>query len=186
MMPPLRLRLPLLRGFVVAAMALAALGAGAARAADSIEEARVKAVFILNFIKFTGWPDGQDVTTQTLTLCVTGDYPLAGQLNALDGRNVQGRQLRLQPLNATGGEAACDVIFADRTDAATLDSLRLLANQRATLTVSDQPGFLAHGGMIELKIVDGRIRFDVNLAAARAANLMLSSQLLQLADQVVQ
>ena len=99
---------------------------------------------------------------------------------------MQGRQLRLQPLNATGGEAACDVIFADRTDAATLDSLRLLTNQRATLTVSDQPGFLAHGGMIELKIVDGRIRFDVNLAAARAANLMLSSQLLQLADQVVQ
>lgn len=186
MMSRLRPRLFLLRGLVVAAVTLAVLVAGAARANDSIEEARVKAAFVLNFIKFTSWPDGQGEATPTLTLCVIGGYALAGQLNALAGRNVQGRQVRLQPLEAQGGDAQCDAVFATMTDAVTLRSLQQLTGRRAALTISDQPGFVAQGGMIELKIVDGRVRFDVNLAAARAANLMLSSQLLQLADRVVQ
>jgi len=37
-----------------------------------------------------------------------------------------------------------------------------------------------------LRIIDGKVRFDINLLAARAANLQLSSQLLQLANRVVQ
>ena len=82
MMSRLRPRLFLLRGLVVAAVTLAVLVAGAARANDSIEEARVKAAFVLNFIKFTSWPDGQGEATPTLTLCVIGGYALAGQLNA--------------------------------------------------------------------------------------------------------
>ena len=40
--------------------------------------------------------------------------------------------------------------------------------------------------MIELRIIDGKVRFDINLLVARAANLQLSSQLLQLAVKVVQ
>jgi hypothetical protein len=54
------------------------------------------------------------------------------------------------------------------------------------LTVADRPGFLEEGGVIELKLSGGRVRFDINLAAAREAGLRLSSQLLQLADRVVQ
>ena len=46
-------------------------------------------------------------------------------------------------------------------------------------------GTLEQGGMIEIKLVDGRTRFDINLLAARAAGLTLSSQLLQLAERVV-
>ena len=57
---------------------------------------------------------------------------------------------------------------------------------RPMLTISDQPGFVDRGGMIEMKLVAGRTRFDINLAAARAAGLNLSSQLLQLAERVVQ
>jgi len=184
MAPATRLRPALAR--TLAATALAVLAVGHARAGDSVEEARVKAAFVLNFIKFTGWPEGQDAAAPTLTLCVTDGYPLAGQLNALAGRNVQGRQVRLQPLGIQGREAQCDVVFATGTDATTLHSLQQITSRRAVLTVSDQPGFIANGGMIELKIVDGRVRFDVNLAAARAANLTLSSQLLQLADRVQQ
>lgn len=40
--------------------------------------------------------------------------------------------------------------------------------------------------MIVLKQRGGRIRFDVNLAAARRAGLNLNSQMLKLADEVRQ
>jgi hypothetical protein len=52
------------------------------------------------------------------------------------------------------------------------------------LTVGDERGFVDEGGMIALRVVDGRVRFDVNVTAARRAGLRLSSQLLQLAMSV--
>ena len=37
------------------------------------------------------------------------------------------------------------------------------------------------GGIVRLRSVDGRIRFDIDVAAAQRAGLRVSSQLLQLA-----
>jgi hypothetical protein len=53
------------------------------------------------------------------------------------------------------------------------------------LTISDTPGFVQAGGIIELKLRAGRIRFDINQGAARQVGLKLSSQLLKLADEVL-
>ena len=52
------------------------------------------------------------------------------------------------------------------------------------LTVSDIDDFARAGGMIGLVEAEQRIRFDINLATARQANLKLSSQLLKLATIV--
>jgi hypothetical protein len=52
------------------------------------------------------------------------------------------------------------------------------------LTVSDDAQFLEAGGMIQLREVRGRIRFEINLAGAEKAGLRMSSQLLQLALSV--
>jgi len=38
--------------------------------------------------------------------------------------------------------------------------------------------------MINLKVVDDRVRFEINLASARGAGLKLDTRLLQLADKV--
>ena len=63
----------------------------------------------------------------------------------------------------------------------------LQANARGPLlSVGDESDFLERGGIIALKLSGGRVRFDINLAVAREAGLRLSSQLLQLADRIVQ
>jgi len=52
------------------------------------------------------------------------------------------------------------------------------------LSVSDIADFTRAGGMIDLVEVEQRIRFNINLSAARRARLRLSSQLLKLATIV--
>jgi hypothetical protein len=56
--------------------------------------------------------------------------------------------------------------------------------QGPVLTVSDRRHFAASGGMVELFVEDGRLRFAVNVDAARRAGLHLSSRLLSLATIV--
>ena len=177
--------LAVLRALALGAFTAAALAAGGARAADSLEQARVKAAFVLNFMKFTAWPEPRTADAGTLTLCATDGHPLAGQLHELEGRDVRGLGVRLVH---HGGDdiRSCDVVFVAAADASTLQALQRATAARPILTISDRAGFIDHGGMIEMKLVNGRTRFDINLAAARAAGLTLSSQLLKLADRVVQ
>ena len=63
---------------------------------------------------------------------------------------------------------------------AILDYLR----DRPILTIADMPNFARAGGIISLKTVEDRIRFDINVDAANAADLKLSSKLLRLGNIV--
>jgi hypothetical protein len=53
------------------------------------------------------------------------------------------------------------------------------------LTVSDMPGFIEHGGMVQFVLENDNVRFEVNLSAANKSGLALSSQLLKVAARVV-
>jgi hypothetical protein len=59
-------------------------------------------------------------------------------------------------------------------------------DHRPVLTVGDSPEFAQHGGMIGFTVDGGRVRFTVNLVAARDAGLMLQSELLRVAAAVLQ
>ena len=176
--------LPALRAFALGLLAVVTLGATDVRADDSLEQARLKAAFVLNFMKFTTWPEPRTADARTLTLCATDGHPLAGQLHELEGRDVRGLGVRL--VHHSGNDVApCDVVVVTDADAPTLQALQHATAARPILTISDRAGFIDRGGMIEMKLVNGRTRFDINLLAARAAGLTLSSQLLQLAERVV-
>ena len=58
------------------------------------------------------------------------------------------------------------------------------ARSQATLVVSESDSALAGGSIINFRLVDERIRFEISLEAAERSNLKLSSQLLTLALSV--
>ena len=146
------------------------LGAGALHAGDSPEEARLKAAFVFNFIKFTEWPEGSAMRSSgSIELCVVGERPLDGQLDALEGRSVRDQTVRVRAwTSSTAGR--CDIVFVAAGDGERLRAV-LQANARGPLlSVGDESDFLERGGIIALKLSGGRVRFDINLAVARATD----------------
>ena len=67
-----------------------------------------------------------------------------------------------------------------RRSAGGLDAIRTLP----VLTVSDGKGFSQAGGIIELYVEGGRMRFAINVDAAERSGLRLSSRLLGLAKVI--
>ena len=49
------------------------------------------------------------------------------------------------------------------------------------LTIGETPGFARNGGIINLILEDNKVRFEVNVQAAKDADLNISSRLLALA-----
>src|SRR5260370_1270090 len=69
------------------------------------------------------------------------------------------------------------ILFISRPAADRPEAMLAALKNRPILTVSDAAGFAERGGMIRFVTEQNRIRLQVNLAAAEAAHLTLSSNL---------
>ena len=165
-------------GLVVLACSL---GAGQA---ESLSEYEVKAAFLLNFTKFVEWPASAFAEAKSpLTICVFGKDPFGHTLDdVLAGEDVSGRPLRARRITRPPEPGECQVLFLANGTEDVRDVLR--GAMGGVLTVGDNAGFLARGGIIGFVIDNRRVRFDINQAAADAAGLKLSSRLLMVARAV--
>jgi hypothetical protein len=84
----------------------------------------------------------------------------------------------------TDDESRCAILFIDATQSDHADELLRAVADKPTLTVSDLPGFLSRGGMIQFQVVEKRVRFSVNLDAVNRRHLTMSSELLKVAISV--
>jgi hypothetical protein len=165
---------------------MAALTPGTPRAVEADAEARLKAGFVYNFTKYAEWPaEVGPAGIGTLNVCVPPDTDLArSPLAALQGQTSQGVSIAVLARTKALENGRCHVLWIPRGEESAIPELLRLSARSKALTVGDIPGFLDAGGVIELVKVDDRIRFDVNLAAARRAGLRFSSHLLKLARNV--
>lgn len=155
--------------FGTAAAALALAVAGTCHA--QVDEHALKAAFVYNIAAFAQWPHAPD---GTLTICVQAEAGLEAAIAAMDGRTLAGRRLQV---TRTPPPAGCDVLVhgARTPPAAVADAL----------VICDACDLPNGSSTVALVREDNRIRFDVDAARARAAGIVLSSQLLRLARRVL-
>ncbi len=146
-------------------------------------EYQVKATYLANFARFVEWPPGSITDDNPIPVCVVGQDPFGPALDAaLSGENVGGHSLVPRRIAGMREVEGCRILFIPSNDVQ-LDAV-ISADRMPILTVSDAPGFVNRGGMIEFVLDSNRVRFEINLAAARAAGLNLSSELLRVATAV--
>ena len=145
----------------------------------------IRAAYLYQFARFVEWPDETAGRERDLVIGVLGDTALGDALDrVVAGKKVRGHGLAVRRLESAPGDGVCDIVFIGGGDdarvAAALEKLRGVP----VLTVGDRDGFVQRGGMIGFVVEDGRVRFDVNLHAARQAGLRVSAQLLGVARSV--
>lgn len=145
---------------------------------------RLKTAFLLNFAKFTRWPE-QVASTEEFRLCLVGTDPLGGAAQDLKGKVVDGRAISIEVLEDFAGFVPCDLVYICSTDAADTTELLAALGGNSRLTVSDRKGFAASGGIIELRIFNNRLGFIINNTRAKEAGLSLKASLLDLALEVL-
>jgi hypothetical protein len=153
--------------------------AKAGSSAPMIADAEVAAAMVYNFAKFVEWPSAAD--SSPFVVGVTGAEALEAALRrAVKGRTVNGQPIAVRRVVGSRDLPACRILFIGSRAEDWIE----LAHGAPILTVSDLPAFSEIGGMIGLVLIDRKIQFEINLAAARRAGLAMSSQLLGLAVNV--
>ena len=149
-------------------------------------EYQLKAVFLYRFTQFTEWPEAASPTADTpIVIGVLGKDPFGKYLDlAIRNERVHNRRLTIQRYQRSEEAKNCDLVFISTSEEGRLEKCLADLKGRSILTVGEMEGFALRGGMIEFFTERNRVQFRVNLAAARAANLRISSKLLELAEVV--
>lgn len=146
-------------------------------------EYEIKAAFLYNFAKFVEWPAAAfSDSLAPFVIGIVGPDPFGPQIDrALDGKTVHGRPLAVRrfPTAARSGGAPL-LYFGDTDTTAVRRGLRSLAGS-PVLTVGEAEAFLDLGGAIRFVLESNKVRFEIDVGAAEAARLKISSKLLRLA-----
>ncbi|HJS90061.1 MAG TPA: YfiR family protein [Steroidobacteraceae bacterium] len=152
--------------------------------ASPTPEYQVKAAFLFNFSQFVSWPAQAFSSPKApIVIAVLGEDPFGSDLDSMvSGQHVDGHALLVRRYRDVSKVDGCHILFIDRSESAELPQILRTLQGRAILTVSDIDGSAESGVMIDLVTRNNHIRMHVNLAAARASGLTVSSQLLRLAQ----
>jgi hypothetical protein len=149
-------------------------------------EYNVKAGYLLLFARYVQWPDHAFASDDApLVIAVLGDDPFGDVLaDTLRDQRVGSRPVswaRLRDVNP--GDAVHVVFIAGRQ---TRDESRWLnaLRDRPVLRVGESAESLASGAIVRFVEERGRIRFDVDYAAASASQLRVLTPMLVSAREV--
>ena len=143
-------------------------------------EYEVEAAYLSNFGRFVEWP-ARSTPGEPFNVCILGQDPFGPLLDgSLKGENIGGAPLAAKRLSGIDEASSCRILFISSSKEAQLAPLLAALGTSHVLTVSDISGFTRRGGMIQFVLDGNRVRFEINLNAAKHAGLTLSSQLLKL------
>lgn len=153
--------------------------------ASKLHEYEIKAAFLYQFTHFVEWPDNSQGTPRDFGICVAGKDPFEGILQQLEARGDAPRPIRIHHIRSAQDAAPCAIIFLSRQEEEKAQSFPKELAGLPVLTVSEVPGFVQNGGMINFIEQERKIGFEINQKNAHAAGIRISSKLLKLAQTVI-
>jgi hypothetical protein len=157
-----------------------------AGADGTLTEYQVKALFLLNFIKYVDWPPEAFANGNTpVTIGLCGESKLGEALkNVTAGKSVGGRAIAIREVPVANNLTGCHILFISDSESARMAQIMDKVNALPILSVGEDAAFAQNGGMINFVIKNGNVRLEIDLLAAKKAGLTISSRLLAVADVV--
>ena len=149
-----------------------------------INEYQVKAFFLYNFARYVEWPaESFKAANDPIVICILGQNPFGSALDqAVAGKVVEGRPFVIRRISDIPPGSNCHILFVNSSERKRFRSMAGSLKGSGVLTVGETPGFTADGGVIDFRLEDGKVRFDIDVDAAGRENLHISSKLLSLAQ----
>ncbi len=149
-------------------------------------ERSVMAAYIYRFITYVEWPASAFPNAEApIVIGVLNADDIAAELEQIvQGRIALNRRLQVRRLALGDAWTGVNVLFIGGESAPKFLQLAKTLTDRSVLTITGVDRGIEHGSVINFVQVDGRVRFEVNVAVAEKSGLRLSSRLLTVATRI--
>ena len=149
--------------------------------AQAQNELAVRAAFVFNLTKYIEWPHAGN----QLTIGYVGDGPMGEILKqTLSGKTSETRPINILLAPSDAELERCDLLYVAYSSSKKNREVVERLRNREVLTVGESDSFAKDRGMVGLVKKGNQIQIQVNLEAARAAGIKISSRLLSVATVI--
>jgi len=153
--------------------------------AQDVTEVRLKGAFLFNFARFTEWPADVFHRNSPISACVVGDRAMGDSFSeTVKGKLLGGRTITVTFVAATMPLPTCHLLYVSGVADTRVTEIVSTVRDVPVLTVSDADTFTKRGGIIQIFVEGGKMKFRINAKSAKRARLQLDSRLLALAEVV--
>lgn len=146
----------------------------------------VQATYLYNFGKFVHWPPDISAASGSFDICILGRDFFGSTLDHLIANaQIAGKPIRHRDITHAADAQGCAIVYVSDSEAQDLTSTLAALNGKGALLVSGLPHFCEQGGAIQFITQNDRVRFEINLDAASANRLTVSSELIRVAVVVM-
>ncbi|PKL43520.1 MAG: hypothetical protein CVV42_20130 [Candidatus Riflebacteria bacterium HGW-Riflebacteria-2] len=170
---------------LVLAFLLTMNSAAWSQVSSGFPEYQVKAEMLFRIAEFVNWPaEAFSDPDQPFVIAIAGRDPFNSYLiTRADAAKIHDRRVAVVQYDAKKHNEY-HLIFIEKGEQKHLEDLLAEINGHPVLTVGDTGEFTQHGTHIGFQVIDGRMRFNINLGTAEKCRLQIPAALLRLASRV--
>lgn len=155
-------------------------------AQQTLLDYQVKAAMLYKFLGYSSWPDNRFSDSHSpYRICVLGADDIRNELqDIVADRVINNRSIEIHSAASIDQIVDAHIVFVSSRMEKLLPKLSALAEKNSFLIVTENTHGLVPGSIINFRMVDKRIGFDISLVTAQDYGISLSSRLLSVAISI--
>lgn len=143
----------------------------------------IHAAMIFNFLKYIQWPD--EGAGGEFVVGVIGEDDVFNTLKGYyDGKPKGSKKYAIKKISDPSEAASCSVVYIGKSRSKDFDNIKNATSGKPVLTITDSFNLGKKGSCINLKVIDGKLKFEINQASVSSASLKVSGQLTSMAIMI--
>jgi hypothetical protein len=140
----------------------------------------IHSAMLYNFIKYVQWPNEGE--GGEFIVGVLGEDDVFNTLKLwYDGKPKGGKKYLIKKLTSPTEVPGCAVVYLGKGKSGQFDQIKGSISGKPVLTITNNNGIAEKGSCINFKVVEGKLKFEMNQSTFSSANLKVSSQLSSMA-----
>jgi hypothetical protein len=140
----------------------------------------IHAAMLYNFIKYVQWPNESD--PGEFVVGVIGEENVFKTLQTwYDGKPKGSKKYVIKKLASAAEAGDCQVVYVGKSKSKEFEAIKTSVAGKSILTITDGNGLGQKGSCINFKVIDGKLKFELNQTVVTTANLKVSGQLTSMA-----
>ena len=139
----------------------------------------IYSMMVFNFVKYIQWPGN---ASGEFVIGVAGNNEMLETMSSwYNGNKMGARTYVIKKIQSPADAEDCQVVFLDKSRSSEFAAIQDRVKGKSTLLITDKNGLGERGSGINFRIVDNKLKFELNQKVLEGASLRAASALTSMA-----
>ncbi len=140
----------------------------------------IHSAMIYNFMKYVQWPE--DASSTEFVVGIFGEDNVFNTMKSYyDGKPKGTKKYSIRKLTDASEAANCAVVYIGKSKSKEFENVKNATAGKSILTITDSFNLGKKGSCINMKVIDDKLKFEINQASINSASLKVAGQLSSMA-----